>query len=243
MGHDWRIKAGLALMVVAAAGYVAFLEVQASGDSDEIITSTAVWNPSSDVLTRIGQGCATAGTEDPSQCFTENMAAQGAPDDAVDFTRSYAELNHGTFAVLAYFHPLDAVDLGLAYFPSGKEIHHSWVLLNGTPAIVDINNLEQLPESELQKDSQYRAMAQQHVRAKLFPDDPQPNSSAEPESEKLPDGSQKFTARYAVRDGCRSCDLLGQADFIFYFNSGGELKTISFKSFHPGPATARQRAQ
>ncbi|HEX2327229.1 MAG TPA: hypothetical protein VHN74_00785 [Candidatus Angelobacter sp.] len=237
MARHWRIKAGLALMVVVAAGYVAYLEVQASDDTDEIISSSAVWNPSLSDLGRIQQGCVAAGNF--SDCFAEKMAGEGVSEDAVNFTRSYAELNHGTVALLTYFHPLDAVDLGIAYFPAGKEVHSSWVLLNGTPAIVDLNNLEQLPESQMQNDSGYREMLEAHPRAKLFPAEAQPGIS-EPASERLPDGGQRFTSVYSVRDGCRSCELLGQVDISFLFSSSGDLKGIQFDSFHSAAPAPHQ---
>jgi hypothetical protein len=84
----------------------------------------------------------------------------------------------------------------------------------------------------LKSDPQYRSTAEAHPRAKLFFEDPQPGTSAEPAAEKLPDGGQRFTASYLIRDGCNSCELLGHADFSFLFNSSGDLKKIAFKSFH-----------
>lgn len=239
MARDWRVKAGIALLLTAAAGYVAYLEVQANDDSDEIISSGAVWNPAPGTLRQIQQSCKASRTRSASQCFTAQMNAAGASDEAINFVRSYAELNHGTLAILSDFHPLDAVDLGLIYFPSGNEVRHSWALLNGTPAIVDLDNLEQLPDWEMRKNSAYQSMLEASPRAKIFPIDPQPGS-AEPVAEQLQDGGQRFTVAYPVHEGCRTCALLGQAEFSFLFSSSGDLKSIRFKSFHRSPSAQQK---
>ncbi len=240
MARDWRVKAGIALLLTVAAGYVAYLEVQANDDSDEIISSGAVWNPAPETFRQIQQSCKASRTGSASQCFTGQMNAAGASDEAINFVRSYAELNHGTLAVLSDFHPLDAVDLGLIYFPSGNEVRHSWVLLNGTPAIVDLDDLEQLPDWEMRNDSAYQSMLEASPRAKVFPIDPQPGISPEPLAEQLQDGGQRFTVSYPVREGCGSCALLGQAEFSFLFSSSGDLKSIHFKSFRRSPAAQQK---
>ncbi len=236
MTRDWRVKTGIALLLTMVAGYVAYLEVQASDDSDEIISAGAVWNPDPAMLSHIQQDCKAVRTGSSSQCFTEQMNAAGASDEAIDFVRSYAELNHGTLAILSDFHPLDAVDLGLIYFPSGNEVRHSWVLLNGTPAIVDLDNLELLPDWEMRKDSAYQSLLETSPRARILPVDPQPGISSGPVAEQLQDGGQRFTVAYPIGEGCRSCALLGQAEFSFSFDSSGDLKSIHFKSFRPSPA-------
>jgi hypothetical protein len=215
----------LALLVLVLASYVVFLEVQASEESDEQIGSSAVWKPSESDLAQIQKICGpqAAGY---SKCFIEQMGNFGAPPDAVSFTQAFADENQGTIAVLDSFRPVDAVDLGHAFFPGGADFSQKWLLLNGTPEIIDVDDFKLLPQSDMLRDPAYTALQRRYPRIALFDGDRA--NGVMPAVESLPDGGQRFSTDYPLKDQCRACAQVGQATFAFAFDATGRLAEVQF---------------
>src|SRR5262249_5975886 len=134
MTHWMRIKLPAALLILGLASFVVFVEVEASDDSDEQTGPSAVWTPGENDLTHILQFCKAARGSDFTSCFISQMPAYGASPEAIAFTRTYAERNHGTVAFLQGFRPVDLVDLGYALFPARAASNHPCLLLNASPA-------------------------------------------------------------------------------------------------------------
>lgn len=219
-----------ALVVLCLASYVVFLEVEASEDSNEQIGASAVWEPAQSDLAQIQQICAPQ-AENYSHCFIEQMAKFGAPADAVAFTQGYAEQNHGVVAFLKGFRPVDVVDVGYAYFPGGADFNGRWLLLNGTPAIINVDDLGLLPQAEMMKDPAYAALRRRYPHITLFDGDRAPE--ALPAAETLPDGGQWFTIDYPLKDHCRARALLGRASFRFDFDPTGRFLGAAFLKVTP----------
>jgi len=139
-----NFKFPLAVLIICTAAYVVFMEVQASENTDEQVSESAMWEPTRDELAQINHAC-NANAPGYSQCFTKQMSELGAPDEAVNFTKQFAEQNNGVVAVLQDFRPVDSVDLGYAYFPAASEARHGWLLLNGVPSIINVDNPDLLP--------------------------------------------------------------------------------------------------
>lgn len=215
----------LALLMLVLASYVVFLEVEASEESDDEIGPSAVWNPSASDLAQMQKICAPQ-AEGYSRCFIEQMSNFGAPPDAVSFTQSYADQNQGMIAVLEGFRPLDAVDLGYAFFPGGTDFSQRWLLVNGNPEIVNVDDFSLLPQNDMQHDWAYGALQLRYPRVALFDGDRAIGEA--PEMESLPDGGQRFLIDYPLRDQCRACAQLGRATFAFTFDPTGHLADVKF---------------
>jgi hypothetical protein len=236
-----RIKLlALAVAVLCLASYVVFLEVQASNDSDEQIGESAVWNPSADDLKQLQQTCGSQG-ENYSHCFIEQMSNFGAPADAVAFTRDYAAQNHGLIAFLQGFRPVDVVDVGYAFFPSGADYNQRWLLLNGSPAIIDMDDLHLLPQAEMKKDPVYTALGKKYPKIELFDGDRALQKA--PVAESLPDGGQWFQIDYPLKDQCRACEEVGRASFRFVFEPSGKLTEVQFLKVTPVASQRTPEAQ
>jgi hypothetical protein len=215
----------LALLVLVLASYVVFLEVQASEESDDQIGASAVWTPSDNDLAQIQKICGAQGAA-YSGCFLEQMGNLGAPAEAVSFTQTFADQHQGAIAVLEGFRPVDAVDLGYAYFPGGADFRHRWLLLNGTPEIINVDDFSLLPQSDLERDPAYAVLRSRYPRVALFDGDRA--NGAMPDAESLPDGGQRFSVNYPLRDQCRACQEVGQASFAFTFDPAGRLLEVRF---------------
>ena len=225
-----RFKFPLAILIVCAAVWIVFMEVQASEDSDEQVSESAIWEPTHDELAQINQNC-NANTPGYAQCFTQQMSELGAPDEAVSFTRQFADQNNGVVAVLQDFRPVDSVDLGYAYFPAASEARHAWLLLNGVPAIINVDNPDLLPESQMEKDQQYVTLRENHARASLLLDDTERAPGTSPEMTTLNDSNQRFVVPYSIKDGCRTCAVLGHAYYSFDFDPAGQLLGVKYVKF------------
>lgn len=228
----------LALVALVLASFVVFLEVEASDESDELVGASAVWLPAPNQLSAI-QGACRSQLETYSQCFLEQMTNSGASDDAVAFAQNYADQHRGTIAFLNGFRPVDAVDVGYAFFPLDADFQQRWLLLNGVPAIIDVDDLALLPHAEMEKDPAYRAVHRRYPRVTVFDGDRSLENT--PAATTLADG-QSFTIDYPLKDGCRACALLGQATFAFNFDESGQLDKVRFvKITLSGPHSETQK--
>jgi hypothetical protein len=232
MNSFLKFKLPLAILIICTAAYVVFLEVQASEDTDELVSESAMWQPSRDELARINHAC-NPNAPGYAQCFVKQMSELGAPDDAVSFTRQYAEKNNGVVAVLEDFRPVDSVDLGYAYFPAASEARQGWLLLNGVPSIINVDNPDLLPENQMEKDPQYVALRQNHAHASLLLDSAERAAGAVPDMMTLGDSNQRFVIPYLIKDGCRNCTVLGHAYYSFDFDPSGQLLGVKYVKFAP----------
>jgi hypothetical protein len=215
----------LVALALVLASYVVFLEVQASSAPDALTGSSAVWQPAQNQLSAIQYACQSRG-EAYSECFLKLMASFGASEEAVSFTRNYSDQNHGAVAFLNGFRPAQVVDLGYAFFPSGAYFNQRWLLLNGAPDIIDVDNLSLLPQDQMAKDPDYAALRRRYPRVALFDGDR--SLDRMPSAETLPDDGQSFAVEYPLKDRCRACAVVGQATFAFNFDADGRLRNVSF---------------
>jgi hypothetical protein len=156
------------------------------------------------------------------------MPDLGASEEAISFTRDYAEQNHGTLAILRGFHPMDAVDLGYVYFPQGVEMRQGWLLLNGYPSLINVDDLERLPEAAMRDHPLWNELKSKFPKLQLSVDGSERQQDAAPQLQRLADGSQRFIVAYPLRNGCRSCTLAGHASFSFEFDPTGRLVMVRF---------------
>jgi hypothetical protein len=221
-----RIKLPVALLIVGLAFYVVFLEVEASSVSDEQVSASAVWSPRATDLAQINQVCGTEQGEAYTRCFVAQMPGYGASPDAVAFTQTYAETSNGLVAFLQDFRAVDAVDVGYAVLPANANSNQRWLLLNGTPSVIDVDDLKLLPQTEMTRDPVFVAIVQRYPKVTLFGGDR--SSDAVPAGETLPDASQRFLIDYPLKDQCRACATVGQATFSFEFDATGRLVGVKF---------------
>ena len=221
-----KAKLAAALVILALASFVVFVEVEASEDSDEQISPAAVWTPTANDLTQISQACKAARGADYSSCFITQMSALGAAPEAVAFTRSYAERSHGTVAFLKRFRPIDSVDLGYVFFPTAADFNQRWLLLNGSPAIIDVDDFSLLPQADMEKNSTFTALRIRYPKIALFDGDR--SSDSLPEMQTRADGAEEFAIDYPLKDQCRACATVGTAHFGFEFDPAGRLEAVKF---------------
>ena len=205
------------------AGLFALLSIAvwAAGKKDLTVNADAVWH--ADVT------CADAA------CLVEKMSA-GASPAAIEFAGSI-----GNEGWLRDFRKMGRVDIAYVQYLSHRS---AWLLVNGSPSPVDVDNLQKLPKSEMTDHLVWSKLIAEHPRAALFPDDR--TTATDPVAILSPDGSQEFVVSYKVLDGCPTCAQLGFVFLGFEFNPKGRFTNTEFidlltsETIEPIPVRAGQ---
>jgi hypothetical protein len=219
-------RVAAALAVVGVASLVTFLQVEASHETDDQIGTEAVWNAANEDLTDISKVCKNPLSADYPKCFVEQMGGY-ASSDAVAFTQLMIAQKPSRVGYLDGMREAGLVDLGYVVYPGAKS-KQGWVLMNGVPTLINVDNLAQLPQSEMAKDSQFAVLRKSHPQVQLAVTDDQRSADASPQIEPRPDGGERFIISYSLQETCNDCPALAHAIFGFDFDSAGQFKDAKF---------------
>lgn len=191
------------------------------------VGADAVWQPEPQLLQSIREACQQAPAGSVEECFVQKMGASASPP-AVAFTRSIH--NEGW---LRDFRKVGNVDIAYVAYPFRANASQAWLLVNGSPSPVDVDDLQKLSKSELAENLAWSKLIAQNPRAALFPGDRA--GTTDPLAIINPDGSQEFVIAYKVLDGCPTCAQPGVAFLGFEFNAKGKLTSTEFIDVLPSP--------
>jgi len=209
------------MRVVYAALALASTAVFGAAKKDAPVSADAVWNPGAQAMENIRNECARGG----SDCVMAKMAGSASPAAA-----AFAE-SIGGEGWLRDFRKVGRVDIAYVEYPLRAGGAAGWLLVNGSPSRVDVDNLQKLPKSAMTGNRVWSQLIAQKPQAALFPSDR--GSLADPVAIVYPDGAEQFVVDYAVRDGCAACAPLGAAFLAFDFNAKGKLGETEFLGFDP----------
>ena len=218
-----RIAAALA--VIGVASLVTFLQVEASHETDDQIGTEAVWNAADSDLNEISKVC-KIGQPDYTKCFIEQMGDY-ASSDAVAFTQQMASQKPARIGYLDGMREAGLVDIGYVVYPDAKS-KPGWVLLNGVPALVNVDNLFMLPQPAMAKDPQFIALKKSHPQIQLTVTDNERRPDATPQIETRNDGGERFVIPYSLQESCNDCAPVGHAIFGFDFDAAGQFQGVKF---------------
>jgi hypothetical protein len=216
-----------ALAVVCVASLITFLQVEANHETEDQIGEEAIWNAGPEDLSAIGQACQITDAARYQECFIEQMG-EYASSDAVAFAQTMASQKSRRLGYLTGLREYGLVDLGYVAYPGNASVDHGWVLLNGVPALINLDDVTALPKSAMEKDSQYAALHQSHPQMQLVVNDEQRKAETAPQIERLPGEGERFAVPYSLQDPCADCAPLAQAIFAFDFNDAGKFMGIKF---------------
>lgn len=220
-----RIAAAVA--VIGLASLITFLQVEANHETDDQFGEEAIWNASGGDLSAINQACQATDTARHGECFIEQMG-EYASSEAVAFTQLMASRKPRRLGYLAGLKESGLVDLGYVMYPENGNTHPGWVLMNGVPALIDLDDVSMLPRSAMEKDTQYNALRQNHPHLQLVVNDAQRGTDASPQIERLPGEAERFVVPYSLQEPCTGCAPLAQAIFGFDFNEAGKFVGVKF---------------
>jgi hypothetical protein len=221
-----------ALLVVGVASLVTFLQVEANHETEDQIGEEAVWNANGDDLNEILKACSGSdssayGSSAYNDCFIEQMGGY-ASSDAVAFSQLLAAQRPPRAGYLAGMREAGLVDLGYVVYPGNPKPVQGWVLMNGIPALVNVDDLAILPVQEMEKDPQITVLKKIHPLLGVVVANDQRNPDSSPQVETLPHGGQRFVILYSLQESCDSCTPLAKASFGFDFDAAGKFLGTKF---------------
>jgi hypothetical protein len=211
------------------ASLLTFLQVEANEETDDQISDEAVWNAGSDDLRAIEQVCNNAGAAGYSDCFIDQMGGY-ASSEAVAFTELLASQKPQRLGYLAGIRESGMVDLGYVIYPGNTQPSQGWALMNGVPALINVDDLSILPKAKMEKDARFKALRNDHPGLQLAVMDEQRQPGSSPKMEPLGDGGNRFVVPYSLKEDCTSCAAIADANFGFDFDAAGQFLGVKFLS-------------
>ncbi len=198
------------------------------------ITATSVWQIPPTFLAAAHKACDSA-PQPPSfaECFIAQMSKSGAPPAAVAFTRMLTKQNGGDVGIMSGFNKVGPVDVAFIAYPLRANTNYGLVFVNGTPKIVNAENLKLLDQASMQQSPQFQNTKAQFPKVNLWPGDR--DGTTWPNSSTNPDGSLSFTLGYPLRNGCHACAHAGFAEFNWKFGPTGKFLGTVFMGMTPPP--------
>lgn len=204
------------------------------------INQTALWQPGMQYVPALHQACDKMHYPQFGECYFEVMQRAGASREAVAFSRRLANQCNGMLAFMRGFRNTGRVDVAYAVCPFRANENQVCLLVNGSPEIIDVDNLRLLPQAQLKQNAVYQKLAGKYPAIDLWPGDR--TGTQYPIARKLPDGGQRFIVAYYLQNGCHACAHLGRARFAFDFNREGKFlgaQLLSVTSVAPQRAGPR----
>src|ERR1700719_1127610 len=160
-------------------------------------------------------------------CFAEEMKKAGASAAAVEFSRQLGEPG-----CVRDFRAAGPVDIAYVLYPYRANENQSWVIVNGTPPAIDVDNskLVTVAARALKNNATYAGLAKAHPDLSPWPGDRY--STETPDVEMGAKGGVHIIVNYRLRERCHSCAVLGHAWYSFEFDvkgifAGARLMAIS----------------
>jgi hypothetical protein len=222
-----RRRMAAALAVIGIASLVTFLQVEANHETDDQIGDEAVWNATDSDVSAINQACKNSEAAGFNDCFIEQMG-EYASSDAVAFTEKLVSQQARRLGYLAGMNESGLVDIGYVVYPGSASPHQGWVLMNGIPAVVNVDDVAKLPESEMGKNAEYISLRRGHPQMQLVVNDDQRKAESSPQIDQLAEGGERFVVPYALQEPCTGCAPVAQARFGYDFNGAGKFLGIKF---------------
>jgi hypothetical protein len=183
--------------------------------------------------------CAKQPPEQYGECLVMRMPGAGASPAAVAFTDELKKRT-GQVGFVRGFRNVGRVDIAYIDYPLRANENQGWLLVNGNPPMIDVDDLSALPKTKLEADAAYVVLAKQYPSVALFPGD-RAMGNTQPKVQTLANGGQRFIVRYRLVNGCHACARLGSAAFAFDFDRNGQFAGPQLLRVEPAKASARER--
>ena len=188
--------------------------------------SVAVWHPPASFRQAVVSACGNRGA-DFGKCFADQMKAAGASAEALAFTHAVHDDGY-----MQAFRPVGQIAVASVMYSFRANENSALLIVNGAPAVIDVDALNALPTNQMKTDPAYQAMLKEHSNATLWPGDRA--SGDDLLALAFADGSREIVADYRVQAGCHACAVLGQAFFGFRFDPNAKLTATEFTGFTTG---------
>jgi predicted secreted protein len=188
-------------------------------------SAASVWHPTDAVLKAIRSECGQRDKSQYGQCFLRGMQEKGASASAVGFAQALQSSKEG-MGYETEFTEGGHVAVAQVVFPGREGSREAWLLANGDPSPIDVDNLALLPMADVRSNIVFQEIRRTYTRASVFGDS---RSEASPPLVPRAAEAQEFLVNYALRDGCPDCKRVGSAQFAFDFEGNGKFEGVSLR--------------
>ena len=249
-----KVRRSAKILVLVLVGGILGWAVPQSGTSSQSQASkssssgqigpSAVWSVPEDFLGKAHAACDKAANPASfTECFINQMSADGASADAVNFTRMLYQRNGGLVGIMTAFKKYGPVDAAQVLYPLRANDNYALLLVNGDPKILDVDDLQKLDRSAMEQNSLFQAVKKKYPETDLWPGDRSGNAPW-PRVEPLPGGGTEFIVNYPLINGCHACEHVGLARFAWDFDAKGKFLRTMYIPTPPPPKLMRpQREQ
>ena len=198
------------------------------------ITAASVWQMPATFLPAAHKACDNA-PQPPSfaECFIAQMSKAGAPPAAVAFTRLLFKQGGRDIGIMSGFNAVGPVDVAFVVYPLRANTNNGILFVNGTPMIVNAENVKLLNEAAMQQSPQFQNTRAQFPQASLWPGDR--DGTTWPNANTNSEGGKSFTLGYPLLNGCHACEKVGTAEFNWKFDPTGKFLGTVFMGMTPPP--------
>lgn len=215
-------------VLLAIAMFCGYSMAQSGGAK---IGASAVWQVPPQFLTSAHAACDNS--TDHGECMIAQMAKAGAPAAAVSFTRQLYKQNGGDFGIMTGFQAQNPVAFAWITYPLRANTNYGLLLVNGRPAIVNVEDLKLLDRKTMEQSSQFQDLKVRFPKVDLWPGDR--DGKIWPNSQAGPSGGIQFVVGYPLLNGCHACERGGFAIFTWNFDADGKFLGTSFMGMTPPP--------
>jgi hypothetical protein len=198
------VSAALAILAVAAV---------AGSAAGQTVTAAAVWRPDAGFMARFHAACDGRSGAAFNACFAAAMAKALASPAALDFTRRLGNE--------AYLQALDETGGPIAvahvFYPFRANENDAWFLVNGTPALIDVDDRRNLKLAAMRSSAAYLAIYHRYRNVTFWPGD---RGALAPE---VTQGGREVIIGYLLRDLCHACATIGRVRYAFDFDAAGKF--------------------
>ena len=202
------------------------------------IGASAVWQPPQDFLSKAHSVCdKSAGPASFPACFMNQIAAAGAPADAVSFTRMLYQQSNGLVGIMSAFKNYGVVDAAQVFYPLRANDNYGLLLVNGEPRILDVDDLQRLDQQTMEQDPLFQSVRQKYSQTDIWPGD-RSGSAPWPRVQPLPGGGTQLIVTYPLLNGCHACQHVGLARFGWGFDAKGNFLRTTYIPTPPPPSSS-----
>jgi hypothetical protein len=197
------------------------------------ITATSVWQIPATFLAAAHKACDSAPPPSFAECFINQMSKSGASPAAVTFTRMLQKQSGGDVGIMSGFNKVGPVDVAFVAYPLRANTNNGILFVNGTPKIVNAEDLRLLDQATMQQSPQFQNTRAQFPKVTVWPGDR--DRTTWPNSSQNSEGGISFTLGYPLLNGCHACERAGTAEFNWKFGPTGKFLGTTFMGMTPPP--------
>jgi hypothetical protein len=198
------------------------------------IGPSSVWHIPPTFLDAAHKACDSAPPPSIANCFINQMSSAGASPAAVAFTRALQKQSGGDVGIMSSFEAVGpAVDVAFVVYPLRANTNNGLLFVNGTPKIVNAEDLQMLDQAGMQQSPQFQNTKAQFPNVNLWPGDR--DGTTWPNSGSNSEGGVSFTLGYPLLNGCHACARAGFAEFNWKFDPTGKFLGTVFMGMTPPP--------